>query len=584
MSDNYAKRAADALTPFDRKTFDSSGTISVIGSGSVGGKGQGLAFIKDSVIPRIDHQRFPTLGVNLPTLTVLATEVFDEFMKENDLHGIAMRDDLRDDQIAHAFVEASLPADIVGDLKTLSDKVHSPLAVRSSSLFEDALREPFAGVYRTKMIPHNNDDPDYRFKRLTDAIKYVWASTFFRDAKNYIRTTKQKPEQEKMAVIIQKVVGFKRGERFYPVVSGVVRSYNFYRSGSAKPEDGIVSLALGLGKQVVDGGKCWTYSPAYPRANPPYKSLKSMVNGTQSRFWAINLGHAPYDPLRETEFLIRGTIADAEADGTLRYVASTFQADNDRIVTGIIGNGPRLITFAPLLKLSDIPLNDMIKYLVKLCEETVGHEVEMEFAMTIDTAGDLAAKFWILQVRPMFVSHAKVEVADSEFETPDLLCASERVLGNGYMNTIRDVIFLKPKVFDERQSHLIADELEALNHKLTATGHPYLLIAFGRLGTTDPPAGIPVQWWQISGAKVIVETSLPDLHVELSQGSHFFHNVISSQVGYFSVPHTARYPINWEWLNAQHLVSDSEFVRCVKLSAPLKIKIDGRRGRGIVAI
>ncbi len=570
------------LTPFDRTTFDSSGTISLIGSGSIGGKAQGLALVKDAIIPRVDNSLFPALSVNMPTMTVLATEIFDAFMAENHLYDIVHDDTLRDEQIAHHFLEASLPANIVGDLRALSNKVRNPLAIRSSSLFEDALREPFAGVYGTKMIPHHHEDPDHRFRALTEAIKFVYASTFFRDAKNYIKTTKQSPDQEKMAIIIQKVVGFGRNFRFYPVVSGVVRSYNFYRSGNAKPEDGIVSLALGLGKTVVEGGKTWTYSPAFPRANPPYKSIKAMLKGTQDKFWAVNLGHAPYDPLKETEYLIQCSLAEAEFDGTLRFVASTYIADNDRVVTGIGNSGPRLVNFAPLLKLGDIPLNGMIRHVLKLAEEAEGHEVEMEFALTANTEGDPQPKFWILQVRPMFVSRSRIEIREEELFEPDNICASEQVLGNGVIETIRDVVFQKPVAFSEKESWTIAAELELINHRLTAEGHPYLLITYGRLGTTDPPAGIPVSWWQVSGAKVIVETSLPEVHIEMSQGSHFFHNVISSQVGYFSIPHMARIPINWDWLLRQHTVSETEFVRCVKLSTPLRIRIDGRRGRGLI--
>ena len=570
------------LPPFDRNTFESTGTISYIGSGSIGGKAQGLALVKDSVIPRYDSSLFPSLSVNMPTMTVLATQIFDEFMAENHLYDIVHDESHSDEQIARHFIEASLPAKIVGDLRSLSNKVRNPLAIRSSSLFEDALREPFAGVYATKMIPHHHEDPDYRFHALTDAIKYVYASTFFRDARNYIKTTKQSPDQEKMAVIIQKVVGFGRNYRFYPTVSGVVRSYNFYRSGSAKAEDGIVSLALGLGKTIVEGGKCWTYSPAFPLATPPYKSIKAMLSETQNKFWAVNLGHARYDPFKETEHLVRCSLEDAEFDGTLRFVASTFVADNDRIVTGLSKNGPRLVNFAPILKIGDIPLNEVIRHLLKLAEEAEGHEVEMEFALTINTEGEPQPKIWILQIRPMFVSHSRIEIEDDDLQHPDNIAASEQVLGNGEIGTIRDVVFQKPVVFNDKESRQIAAELEMLNQRLVAEGHPYLLIAYGRLGTTDPPAGIPVSWWQVSGAKVIIETSFPDMPVTLSQGSHFFHNVISSQVGYFSIPHTARFHIDWDWLNQQHTVSESEFVRYVKLRTPLRIKIDGRRGRGLI--
>ncbi len=307
-----------------------------------------------------------------------------------------------------------------------------------------------------------------------------------------------------------------------------------------------------------------------------------MLSDTQTSFWAVNLGHVPYDPLNEAEFLIQCPLEDAELDGTLQFVASTYISDNDRIVTGINTNGPRLVNFAPMLKSNQLGLNDAIRYLLKLSEAAEGHEIEMEFAVTINTESEPQAKFWILQIRPMFVSHSRVDVSVDELLETDNIAASERVLGNGDINTIRDVVFQKPLSFTDKESWRIAAELEELNHKLVAMGHPYLMITFGRLGTTDPPAGIPVSWWQVSGAKVIIETSLPGMNVELSQGSHFFHNVISSQVGYFSIPHGSRFNIDWDWLNRQTTVSETEFVRYVKLSMPLRIKIDGRNGRGLI--
>lgn len=567
---------------FDRETFQTSGLISVIGTGSIGGKANGLAFIKDSLLPRVEDSLFPNISMNIPRMTVLATSIFDKFMERNKLYEI-VEECPRDETIADAFIKASLPEEIVGDIRTLSDKISKPLAIRSSSLFEDTMREPFAGVYATKMIPNNQKEPDRRFKTLADSIKYVYASTFFLEAREYIRTTELDSGQEKMAVIIQEVVGEQRENRFYPAISGVVRSYNFYPTGHAKAEDGVVNLALGLGKTIVDGGKSWSYSPAYPKANPPYKSVDSMLKQTQTEFWAINLSKpAYYNPLDETEFLVQLTLGIAEEDGTLKFVASSYNPDNDRISPGLVGHGPRIVNFAPILKLNDIPLNAMLRYLLKLCEESIGHEVEIEFAVTVDPDNQRSAKFHLLQVRPMFVSHTRVEVTEEDFERSDLLAASERVLGNGIINTIRDVIYVKPQRFDEKQAYVIASELEKLNHHLAVEGHPYMLIAFGRLGTTDPPAGIPVAWWQISGAKVIVETTFPGMSIEPSQGSHFFHNVISSQVGYFSIPQSAAHPIDWDWLNAQEVVAETEFVRYAKLSAPLRIKIDGRMGRGII--
>ena len=345
----------------------------------------------------------------------------------------------------------------------------------------------------------------------------------------------------------------------------------------------MVDLALGLGKTIVDGGKSWNYSPAYPNAMPPYKNLNDMIKQTQSDFWAVNMGKPPaYDPVHETEYLAKGDISDAEKDGVLTFIASTYEAYNERLVIGTGSYGPRVLTFAPILEFNDIPLNNLVKTILKLCEDVVGHQVEIEFAMTLDPEHGLPARFGLLQVRPMFVSRAKIELSPEEMSGPNILVASEDVLGNGIMNTIKDVVYLKARVFNEKESWIIASELETINHQLVAEGKPYLLIVFGRLGTTDPPFGIPAQWWQISGAKVIVESALPEMNVELSQGSHFFHNVISSQVGYFSMPRTSKYKINWDWFGGQTQMTETNFVRHLKLDAPLIVKIDGTNARGVI--
>jgi hypothetical protein len=583
MPDRAGEASLDKLTPFDRRFSDFSGVFSYIGSGWIGGKAQGLAFIKDSLLSRFSEKDFPDFTVRIPTMTVLATDVFDAFMKLNNLYDIAYSSERDDEQIAHAFQRSNLPPEVVGDLRALAVAIHSPLAVRSSSLFEDALREPFAGVYGTKMIPNNQFDADSRFRVLVEAVKFVYASTFFREAKTYIKTTGQSVEKEKMAVIIQEVVGMRFGDKFYPQISGVARSYNFYATGHGKPKDGVIDLALGLGKTIVDGGKSWSYCPSYPRTAPPYKSTGDMVKQTQTEFWAVNMGKPPaYDPIKESEYMVTGDLGEAETDGTLQFISSTYQPENDRLLTGIIGQGPRVITFAPILSIGDIPLNNLLKAILKTCEEVVGHEVEVEFAVTLDPENGVPARFGFLQVRPMFVSRTQVEVPLDDLDAPDALIASEKVLGNGLINTVRDAVFLKATNFNERESWLIASDLEAINHRLVAEGHPYLLIVYGRLGTTDPPFGIPVSWWQISGAKIIVEASLPDMHVEMSQGSHFFHNVISSQVGYFSVPHTGRYQIKWDWFQNQTTVTETDYVRHVKLASPLRVQIDGKSARGVI--
>ena len=570
------------LTPFDRKLVDSTGLFTYIGGGSIGGKASGLAFIKDSLITRIDSSTFRDIAVGIPTMTVLATDVFDQFMRQNKLYDVALSD-MRDDEIAHEFIKAELPADIVGDLMAISNRIQSPLAIRSSSLFEDALHEPFAGVYATKMIPNNQFDPNARFRIMVEAIKFVFASTFFKEAKDYIGTTGQVIENEKMAVIIQEVVGHRYGDRYYPEISGVARSYNYYRTGNARAEDGIVSLALGLGKTIVDSGKCWNYSPTYPRAFPPYINLGEMLKATQTTLWAVNMGKPPeYDPIHETEYLLQANLQQAEADGVLKYLVSTYDYQNDKLSIGMGDPGPRILTFAPILDLGDIPLNNLAKHLLELCEEVMGHQVEIEFAMTINPETGLPARFGFLQVRPMYVSRAMVDVPIEELERPGVLVASEDVLGNGILSNISNIVYLQCGVFNEAESRIIASELEFVNHQLVADGALYLLIVYGRLGTTDPPFGIPVNWWQVSGAKVIVEASLPEMSVELSQGSHFFHNVISSQVGYFSMPRTSKYKIDWEWLNKQPAAKETNFIRYVRLQQPLQVKIDGANGRGVI--
>ncbi|MEW6050403.1 MAG: PEP/pyruvate-binding domain-containing protein [Candidatus Zixiibacteriota bacterium] len=572
----------DNLTHFDRHFFDGKETFTYIGTGELGGKAQGLAFVRDLLARRYDPNEFPQITVAVPTLAVVATGAFDSFMEENNLRDIASSD-LRDDQIAHAFQKASLPPELVGDLRALISKVHTPLAIRSSSLLEDALYEPFAGVYATKMIPNNQFDEDSRFHRLTEAIKFVYASTFFKSARDYVRATAQDVSSEKMAVIIQETVGLRYGDRFYPTIAGVGRSFNYYPSGKARPEEGVVDLALGLGKTIVDGGVAYSYSPTYPNANPVYGSIDGLLDQSQNDFWAVNMGKPPeYDPIRETEYLTKEMLAVAEQDGTLRFVASTYKPQEDRIVLGIGTPGPRLVDFSPVLKVDQIPLNKLIKRLLALCQEEVRSAVEIEFAVTIDPVNPSRARFGFLQVRPMVVSDAVVDVDESELGRPDAVIASDRVMGNGALDTIRDIVYVVPETFNAANTREIALELEQMNRSLLDAGRPYLLVGFGRWGSSDPWLGIPVNWGQISGARVIVEATLPNMNVDLSQGSHFFHNISSFQVLYFCVHHLGKHTIRWDWLAAQRTMSQAAHVRHVALEKPLGVKVDGRTGRGVI--
>jgi hypothetical protein len=433
------------------------------------------------------------------------------------------------------------------------------------------------------MIPNNQFEPDLRFRRLAEAIKFVYASTFFRNAKDYARATGRAGTGEKMAVILQEVVGRRHGDRFYPDVSGVARSYSFYRTGVARPEDGVVNLALGLGKTIVDGGLAWSYSPAYPHATPPFASARSMLGETQSTFWAVNMGKPPaYDPINEVEYLVQAGLRDAAEDGTLDVVVSTYDPQSDRLAIGMRPTGAWAVTFAPLLALDDVPFNALIKAVLAAGEEAMGAKVEIEFAVTVEPGRDMQAHFGFLQVRPMAVSDQVVDVPMAALESADAIVASETVMGNGVVDTIRDVVFVKPEGFEARHTPAIARQLEQLNADLVAAHRPYLLIGFGRWGSSDPWLGIPVEWSGINGAAAVVEATLPAMHVDLSQGSHFFHNISSFQVSYFSVPHTGRYGIDFDWLAAQPTVADTGLARHVRLDRPLRVAVDGRTGRGVV--
>jgi hypothetical protein len=569
------------IPQFDRRFFESDDVISRIGGGAIGGKASGLAFAHRVLQDQFSTGTFEGMDVSVPRLVVIGTDVFDVFMNRNDLYEL-IQDDLPDDRIANAFMRAEFPPEFAGDLRGLISAVHTPLALRSSSMLEDAMYEPFAGVYGTKMIPNNQPDIDARYKKLVEAVKFVYASTFFREARAYLKMTGRSTADEKMAVIIQEVVGHRYDERFYPCLSGVARSYNFYSYGHAQPEDGVVDLALGLGKTIVDGGIVWSYCPVYPNTNPPC-SMSDLLKSTQTEFWAVNMGKPPaYDPIHETEYLLKGTLTDADHDGSLSMVASTYDSQNDRIVMGIGVNGPRVLDFASTIRMDDIPVNSLITSLMKSCSDELGAAVEIEFAVRVDPRKKTSPRFGFLQVRPMVVSDATIEVEDTELKSDSALLASERVLGNGIISDLTDIVYVKPDDFKKENTRIIASEIDTINRRLNDEGRRYLLIGFGRWGSSDPWLGIPVDWGNISGAQVIVEASLPDMHVELSQGSHFFHNLTSLQLCYFSIMHTGPYHIDWDWLERQNKVFETDFVRHLRIDEPLTVKVDGRHRRGVV--
>jgi hypothetical protein len=432
------------------------------------------------------------------------------------------------------------------------------------------------------MIPNFEPDPSARFRRLVEAIKFVWASTRFRAARDYAAAAGCSAADEKMAVIVQEVVGRRFDRRYYPHVSGVARSFHWYPIAPARPADGVVHLALGLGKTIVDGGVCWMFSPSRPTVGPPFGSVDEEIRATQTAFWAIHLDRpAEYDPITETEYLVQLGLDAADYDDTLRHVASTYDAAADRLRPGTARDGPRVVDFAPLLAHGEIPLPTVVERLLRAFEERDGTAVEIEFALTIDEAADPPARFGLLQVRPMVALDELVDVTEEELADPAALVASERVLGNGADATIRDVVYVRPETFDASATRAIAGRIAAHNRALVAERRPYLLIGFGRWGSSDPSLGIPVEWSDVAGARAIVEATLPRMNVEPSQGSHFFHNLSSFRVSYFMVHHAGR-PIDWDWLARQPVVTEEPHVRHVRLDSTLSVRVDGRAARGVI--
>lgn len=565
------------LNPYKRNANNPDNKIRIIGSGSIGGKAQGLVFLQHLLSSSDLLQAYPDIQVIVPNLVVIGTDVFDVFLENNDLQKY-IDSDHTDDQIAHAFQQADLPFHILGDLHALVEEIRNPIAVRSSSLLEDATYEPFAGIYTTKMIPNQQFDLNMRFRKLSEAIKFVYASTFFKAAKSYRNATGHDHREEKMALIVQHVHGSRHHVRFYPELSGVARSYNFYPVGRAKPEDGVVSLALGLGKTIVDGGLSWSYSPAHPKIAPPYGSTNELLKNSQTEFWAVNMGSPLiYNPIQETEYLIMGDLSTAESDGTLKELCSTYDPQGDRLQIGMANPGPRVLNFAPLLQLKKFSLNKLVQELIRICEELLENPVEIEFAMTFSPPS-----LGLLQVRSMVVSSDDVQVSEQDMEDQNVLAASENALGNGQIENIKDIVYVLPDSFELEKTREIAEELEQINEELVKKGSPYLLIVFGRLGSSDPWLGIPVNWGQISGSRVIIETYQDGLSADMSQGSHFFHNLTSLGVGYISMPKASRHQLDWHWLSEQKEIQRTIYLSHIELKSPLRIKIDGKLGRAIV--
>ena len=569
---------------FKRDRFDRYSNFARIGEGSLGGKGRGLAFIDNMVKRHPEFEEFENARVAIPKTIVLCTDIFDEFMETNNLYQVALSD-VDDDVILRYFVKAKLPDRLVEDFFTFFDAVKSPIAIRSSSLLEDSHYQPFAGIYNTYMIPYL-DDKYEMLRMLSDAIKGVYASVFFRDSKAYMQATSNVIDQEKMAVILQEVVGNQYANRYYPSMSGVARSLNYYPIGDERAEEGTVNLALGLGKYIVDGGMTLRFSPYHPHQILQLSEMEIALRETQTRFYALDLGNGGQNFSIDDGFnLLKLPVKEAEKDGSLNYIASTYDPYDQVIRDGLYPGGRKVITFANILQHDVFPLSRILQLALKYGQEEMRRPIEIEFAANLSREKDKTGSFYLLQIRP--IVDAKEMLDEDLAAIPDeaLLLRSDNSLGHGIMNDIMDVVYVKTDHWTASRNPQIASEIEQLNQRFLNEGRNYVLIGPGRWGSSDPWLGIPVKWPHISAARIIVEAGLTNYRVDPSQGTHFFQNLTSFGVGYFTInAYRGEGIYNEAFLNAQPAVSETEFLRHVRFEQPAVVKMDGKKKQGVVLL
>lgn len=569
---------------FERDRFDRYSNFARIGEGSLGGKGRGLAFIDNMVKRHSEFNAFDNATVAIPKTVVLCTDVFDEFMDANNLYQVALSE-ADDDTILKYFLKAKLPDYLVEDFFTFFDVVKSPIAIRSSSLLEDSHYQPFAGIYNTYMIPYL-DDKYEMLRMLSDAIKGVYASVYFHDSKAYMQATSNVIDQEKMAVILQEVVGAAYGDHYYPSMSGVARSLNYYPIGDERPEEGIVNLALGLGKHIVDGGMSLRFSPYHPNKVLQTSEVRLALKETQTSFCALDLKNIGENFSIDDGFnLLRLPVKEAEKEGSLRYIASTYDIHDQVIRDGLYPGGRKLITFANILQHDVFPLARILQLVLSYSDQEMRRPVEIEFAATLSREQDKSGTFYLLQVRPIVDSTQVLEEDLMRIPDSELLLRSTNSLGHGVMDEIYDVVYVKTEGYQASNNKQIALEIEKVNQRFLDEGKNYVLIGPGRWGSSDSWLGIPVKWPHISAARVIVEAGLTNYRVDPSQGTHFFQNLTSFGVGYFTVNSYIKDGwYNQEVLNDRPAVEETEFLKCVHFEKPLMVKMDGKKKVGVVML
>ena len=567
---------------FDRMKFDKYAHFARIGEGSLGGKGRGLAFLDNIIKRHPEFNQYENATVQIPKTVVLCTDIFDEFMMTNNLYPIALSD-TSDDEILKHFLHAQLPDSLIADFFTFFEATKSPIAIRSSSLLEDAHYQPFAGIYSTYMIPYLADKYQM-LQMLACAIKGVYASVFYRDSKAYMTATRNVIDQEKMAVILQEVVGKDYGTRYYPTMSGVLRSLNYYPIGDEEAEEGIASLALGLGKYIVDGGQTLRVCPYHPHQVLQTSETEMALRDTQTQFYALDMKHVGDDFKVDDGFnILKLRVKDAVEDQSLNYIASTFDPYDQVINDGVYETGRKLITFAGVLQHDVVPLPELMQMSMKCGSEAMRRPVEIEFACNIHA--DKTCDFYLLQIRPIVDAKEMLDEDVRAIPDADCLLRSHNSLGHGISEDVTDVVYVKyDDHFSAMNNFYVADDIERINRKFLADGKNYVLIGPGRWGSSDHYLGVPVKWPHISAARVIVEVALKNYNIDPSQGTHFFQNLTSFGVGYFTVDTNTEEGgfVNKEMLDAMPAVEETQYVRHVRFDRPLRILMDGKKQEGAV--
>ncbi len=582
--DKYRKQeSSGVIAEFNDKTYDKFVKFARIGDGMIGGKARGLAFLDAIIEKHKDLFKFQNIEVNVPKTVVLTTAVFDRFMTINNLFDFAMSN-VSDKEIFSRFINSEFPPEFLPDIKIFLKVIEKPIAVRSSSLLEDSQYQPFAGVYSTYMVPYYKCEFKTTLELLIKAIKGVYASVYFNESKAYMAATHNVIDEEKMAVVLQEICGTEHNNRYYPIISGVAKSVNFYPIGSEKTEDGIVDIAFGLGKQIVEGEPTLHFSPASPEKILQLTDPQTALQQTQKSFYAIDITQKEFTEETDDTFnLIKYRIADAEQDETIDFVSSKYDFTTDTLNDGIHYKGKKVLTFNNILKYKKFPLVDLLNTVLRVGRREMGNPVEIEFALDFDFKKSEIVHFKLLQIRPVVTNKESLKIDLSSFNQYETIIFSPNAMGNFTVKDVYDIVYVKPETFDATYNPQIAEIIGNLNEKFLKEKKNYYLIGPGRWGSRDRWLGIPVKWAQISAARIIVEASLDDYRIEPSQGTHFFHNLTSFSVGYYTVnPFMENNFYNTEFLNSQNAVYEDKFIRHIRFEQPIIAQIDGKKMIGVI--